>query len=205
MNTITLQETHAVNTVAIVTPELLLISLPQLRVSKRNVRKTPGAPVTALAASIARVGLLQNLIVTACTDGEHYEVVGGKRRLAALKLLAQKKRLPNTFEVPCLVVLDASARTVSLTENVQRQAMSPADELEAWRALADEGRSVEEIAADFGVTPLVVKQRLKLANVSTRLLADYREATITLNQLMALAITDDHAAQEAAFYDVPEW
>src|SRR5947209_2660663 len=97
MNTVTLQETHAVNTAAIVSPELLLITLPQLRVSKRNVRKTAGAPVTALAANITRVGLLQNPIVTAGADGEHYDVVGGKRRLAALKLLAQKKRLPTTL------------------------------------------------------------------------------------------------------------
>jgi len=51
----------------------------------------------------------------------------------------------------------------------------------------------------------VVQRRLKLANVSPRLLADYRVDTVTLDQLMALAITDDHTAQEAAFYDVPEW
>ncbi len=37
------------------------------------------------------------------------------------------------------------------------------------------------------------------------MLADYRVDTVTLDQLMALAITDDHTAQEAAFYDVPEW
>jgi len=68
-----------------------------------------------------------------------------------------------------------------------------------------EGRPVEDIAADFGVTPLVVQRRLKLANVSPRLLADYRADAVTLDQLMALAITDDHAAQEAAFYDAPQW
>jgi ParB family chromosome partitioning protein len=68
-----------------------------------------------------------------------------------------------------------------------------------------EGRPVEDIAADFGVTPLVVQRRLKLANVSPRLLADYRTDDVTLDQLMALAITDDHPAQEAAFYDSPHW
>jgi len=34
---------------------------------------------------------------------------------------------------------------------------------------------------------------------------DYRADIVTLDQLMALAITDDHAAQEAAFYDAPTW
>jgi hypothetical protein len=31
----------------------------------------------------------------------------------------------------------------------------------AWKALVAEGRSLEDIAADFGVTPLVVKRRLR--------------------------------------------
>ena len=55
------------------------------------------------------------------------------------------------------------------------------------------------------MSPLVVQRRLKLANVSPRLMADYRASGVTLEQLMALTITDDHAAQEAAFYGAPEW
>ena len=50
-----------------------------------------------------------------------------------------------------------------------------------------------------------MQRRLKLANVSPRLMADYRADEVNLDQLMALAITDDHAAQEAAFYDAPNW
>jgi len=93
----------------------------------------------------------------------------------------------------------------SLSENVQRVQMHPAEQFEAFAALAAEGRPIEDIAADFGVTPLVVQRRLKLANVSPRLLADYRADAVTLEQLMALAITEDHAAQEAAFYGSPTW
>ena len=205
MNTTTRQETQAWQVAAVAAHELLLIPLSQLRPSSRNVRKSGGASIAELASSIARVGLLQNLTVTASSDGEHYEVVAGKRRLAALKLLAKRRKLAKTHEVPCLLVPDASARTVSLTENVQREAMHPGEQFEAFAALVAEGRPVEDIAADFGVTPLVVQRRLKLANVSPRLLADYRADTVTLDQLMALAITDDHSAQEAAFYDVPQW
>uniref|UniRef100_UPI003782E0EE ParB/RepB/Spo0J family partition protein n=1 Tax=Rudaea sp. TaxID=2136325 RepID=UPI003782E0EE len=109
------------------------------------------------------------------------------------------------YEVPCLLVPDASARTVSLAENLLREQMHPADQFEAFAALVKEGRPIEDIAADFGVSPLVVQRRLKLANVSPRLLADYRAGGVTLEQLMALTITDDHAAQEAAFYAAPEW
>ena len=193
-------------TVPVAVPyELRLIALSKLRPSARNVRKSGGTAIPELAASIVRVGLLQNLTVIAAPDGEHFEVVAGKRRLAALKLLAKRRKLGKDHPVPCLLVPDASARTVSLTENVHRESMSPVDELFAWKALAAEGRAIEDIAADFGVTPLVVRRRLKLANVSPRLLADYQQGSVSLEQLMALAITDDHKAQEAAFYEAPQW
>ncbi len=207
MNAINQTETQAIDTANaadIPTQNLISVPLSQLRPSKRNVRKTAGQSIDALAASIERVGLLQNLTVIAA-NGEYYEVVAGGRRLAALKLLAKKRRIAKDYDVPCLLVADANARTVSLTENVQREAMHPADQFEAFAALVAEGRPIEDIAADFSVTPLVVQRRLKLANVSPRLLADYRADAVNLDQLMALAITDDHAAQDAAFYDAPEW
>lgn len=211
MNALTDSETQALHAIPApqVPPQpsqqMLLVPLSRLRPSRRNVRKTAGPSIEALAASIERVGLLQNLTVTLPTDGEHYEVVAGGRRLAALKLLAKKRRLAKDWDVPCLLVADSSARTASLTENVQREAMHPADQFEAFAALVAEGRPVEDIAADFGVTPLVVQRRLKLANISPRLMADYRADTVSLDQLMALAVTDDREAQEAAFYEAPEW
>ena len=52
-------------------------------------------------------------------------MVAGDRRLTALKLLAKKKRIAADFEVPCLLVPDASARTVSLAENLLREQMHP--------------------------------------------------------------------------------
>ena len=212
MNAVTQTETRAIETaapleVADPTKNLILVPLSQLlpRRSKRNARKTPRLSIPELAASIARIGLLQNLVVILSADGERYEVVAGDRRLTALKLLAKKRRIAADFEVPCLLVPDASARTVSLAENLLREQMHPADQFEAFAALVKEGRPIEDIAADFGVSPLVVQRRLKLANVSPRLLADYRAGAVTLEQLMALTITDDHAAQESAFYGAPEW
>lgn len=212
MNAVTKTEAIALETVAPLevadpTKNLILVPLSQLlpRRSRRNVRTTPRQSIPELAASIARVGLLQNLIVILSADGEQYEVVAGDRRLTALKLLAKKKRIAADYEVPCLLVADASARTVSLAENVKREAMHPADQFAAFAALVKEGRPIEDIAADFGVSPLVVQRRLKLANVSPRLLADYRAGAATLEQLMALTITDNHAAQEAAYYGAPEW
>lgn len=82
--------------------------------------------------------------------------------------------------------------------------MHPADEFEAFRKLADErGLGAEEIAARFGVTAQVVRQRLRLGAVSPRLMQLYRDGDLTLEQLMAFAITDDHARQEAVYERLP--
>lgn len=212
MNAVTQAEAIAIESAAVLevadpTKNLILVPLSQLlpRRSKRNARTTPRLSIPELAASISRVGLLQNLIVILAANGEQYEVVAGDRRLTALKLLAKKKRIAADHDVPCLLVPDASARTVSLAENLLREQMHPADQFEAFAALVKEGRPIEDIAADFGVSPLTVQRRLKLANVSPRLMADYRAGAVTLEQLMALTITDDHAAQEAAYYSAPEW
>ena len=93
----------------------------------------------------------------------------------------------------------------SLIENVEREALNPADEFTAFARLIDAGRSVEDVAAVFGVTPQVVKRRLKLAAVSPALLTLFREGGIGLDCLMVLASIDDPARQEELWQQLPEW
>lgn len=159
MNAVTHTEARAIETAApleVADPakNLILVPLPQLlaRHSNRNARKSPRLSIPELAASISHIGLLQNLVVILAADGEQYEVVASDRRLTALKLLAKKKRIAMDYEVPCLLVPDSSARTVSLAENLLREQMHPADQFEAFAALVKEGRPIEDIAADFGVS-----------------------------------------------------
>ena len=110
MNAVTHTEAQALHTVtpALPSQDMRLVPLTQLRPSRRNVRKTAGPSVDALAASIARVGLLQNLTVILAVDGEHYEVVAGGRRLAALQLLPKKHRIATYWPVPCLLVAEGN-------------------------------------------------------------------------------------------------
>jgi ParB family chromosome partitioning protein len=193
--------------------DLRSIPLSLLRLSPRNVRqasskgrdrKAGALSIKQLAASIAEFGVVQNLVVTQ-GDDEFFYVEAGGRRLAALELLKKEKKIEADHELICRVVPESEAVAISLTENVQREAMHPADEFVAFKKLLDEGKSIEDVAAAFGITPLVVQRRLKLANVSPRLQKDFRKDEVSLEQLMALAITDDHAAQEAAFYKAPEY
>jgi ParB family transcriptional regulator, chromosome partitioning protein len=182
------------------------IPLSQLVPSPDNVRKTDRMNgIAGLAANIAAKGLLQNLQVRPAASGT-FEVVAGGRRLAALKLLAKKKALAKDAPVACNVLAkDEDAAEISLAENEMRQAMHPADQFEAFKALVDSGHGIEDVAARFGVAPTVVRQRLKLAAVSPMLMVLYRKAAMSLDQMMAFTVSDDHAAQEAAWFDAPEW
>ena len=81
------------------------------------------------------------------------------------------------------------ATEISLAENEMREAMHPADQFEAFKKLADEGKGEEDIAARFGVTPQIVRQRLKLAVVSPKLIAAYRKEDMTLDCLMAFTVS----------------
>jgi ParB family chromosome partitioning protein len=185
------------------TTDLIRIPLHQLALSPRNARKTGGQDIDGLAASIAAHGLLQNLAVTYGTDdtgADRYEVIAGGRRLAALRQLAAANQLEAGFEVPCRVIADDDvALEASTAENTLREAMHPADQFEAFKGMVDAGKSIVDVAAHFGVDERVVKQRLKLANVDPELVQLYRDDRMELEQLQALALTDDHEAQRKAW------
>ena len=181
------------------------IDVRHLCLSPLNVRKTGGdTGIEQLAELIAAEGVLQNLDVYECDEGEGkkkttHAVVAGGRRWRALQLLIRQKRIKPDYAVPCLVVCRERAVQISLAENSGREPMHPADEFDAFRQLIDAGQSVEDVAARFGVAPVVVQRRLKLANVAPTFIALYREGEITLEHLMALAVTDDHARQQQAW------
>jgi ParB family transcriptional regulator, chromosome partitioning protein len=198
------------------TKELLSVPLSALVASPFNVRRYSHGQVEELAALIDSQGLLHNLVVTEqlgrrgkgkATDAfkVRFAVAAGERRRRALMLLQSRGRLSKDHEVPCELIPPERALEVSIAENSGREPLHPADEFDAFKAMIDEGKGVEDVAARFGVSPLTVQRRLKLAALSPKLLALYRQDGINLDQLMALTMSDDHALQEANWFDVPHW
>ncbi|TKT82469.1 ParB/RepB/Spo0J family partition protein [Aquamicrobium sp. LC103] len=187
--------------------ETVFIPLNKLKKSPRNARKTPHteAEIEAYAASIAAKGMFQNLVVEPELDadgkptGFYFVSIGEGRRLAQL-LRVKRKEIKRTEPVRCVVDTENDPFEISLDENVTRAAMHPADQFEAFHELSQKrGRGAAEIAARFGVSEHVVKQRLRLGTVSPKLMKVYREGKLTLEQLQAFAVTDDHARQEQVF------
>ena len=178
------------------------IPFNRLALSQANVRTVKtGVSIEELSEDIARRGLLQNLYVrpVIAADGAEtgfYEVPAGGRRYRALERLVKAKRLDKAVPVPCIVRDTGIAEEDSLAENTQREALHPVDQFRAFQTLIDKGLTEDDIAARFFVTPQIVRQRLRLAAVSPRLLELYVAEEMTLEHVMAFTLTTDHARQE---------
>ena len=82
--------------------------------------------------------------------------------------------------------------------------MHPADQVEAFRRLADAGSTAAAIAARFGVSERTVEKRLHLGNAAPVLLDAYRAGEIDLDTLMAFAVTTDQGRQNAVWETVSQ-
>lgn len=188
------------------------IPLNQLIKSPRNVRKVPHSKdaIEAYAASIAAKGILQNLVVEPEFDeakaatGRFFVTIGEGRRLAQC-LRVERGEITDDELIPCVIDTVNDPHEISLDENVTREAMHPADQFDAFKKLNDDGMGAEDIAARFGVNDRIVKQRLRLAAASPRLMEAYRADQLTLDQLMAFCLTADHVRQEAVFDRLTSW
>jgi len=112
--------------------------------------------LAALADSIRRHGLLQPIVVRRAGAG--YELIAGERRLRAA-IQAQQTT------VPALVrEADPEQRLeLALIENLQREALTPLEEAEAYRHLVDDfGLTQEEIARQVGKSRPAIANALRL-------------------------------------------
>lgn len=206
------------------------IPLDRLMLSSLNVRQTErAADVDSLAEDIAARGLKQNLVVVPAhfTSGEarpehmageplasggknvwdgRFEVIAGGRRFQAMQLLVQQERLSPTYPVPCMVEFRDEAAETSLSENLHRVAMNPADEFEAYRIIVERATKhgldadpVAYCAKRFGVSVKHVNGRLRLATLAPEILDALRANEIGVDSAKAYAGTEDHALQVKVF------
>ncbi|MDO5897032.1 ParB/RepB/Spo0J family partition protein [Agrobacterium sp. Azo12] len=179
------------------------IPFNKLVLSQQNVRKTKaGVSIEELAEDIAHRGLLTSLNVRPEVDGDGketgiYRIPAGGRRYRALELLVSQEKLTKTVAIPCIISKgDTLEVEDSLAENVTRVDLHPLDEFRAIMTLREQGLDDEDIAARFHMSVATVRQRLRLASVSPRLLEIYASDEMKLGQVMAFSITNDHVRQE---------
>jgi ParB/RepB/Spo0J family partition protein len=127
---------------------------------------------------------------------DHYMVIAGHRRLAALREIHKGDGDP---KIPC-VLRDVDADTadaLSLGENFAQQAMHPLDEAEAFASLAaQDGKDAACIGAEFGVSKTYVLQRTKLASLAPVVKSAYRAGEIDTATAEAFASVPDEKQVE---------
>ena len=194
------------------------IPLNKLILSPRNVRKTNGEEdIESLADSIHSKGLLQNLVVSpaAGSTGKNrkYAVDAGGRRYRALKRNVTLGRIAANHPIPCHIIASDDGLEASLAENLQKIAMNPADEVEAFAAIITAGGAGTNSRADvndtatriancarrFGRTENYVRQRLRLASLAPEILDALRAGKITIESARAYAGHPDPKVQLKIF------
>lgn len=133
-----------------------------------------------LAASISELGVLQPLVVRRTAAG--YEVVAGRRRLAAARMAGV------TF-VPCVerALSDDEAADVALAENLHRRDLSWIEVALAYARLRERGMQQREIAARVGKHESQVSQVLKLLTIPKELQARVHRREISYGTALDLA------------------
>lgn len=171
--------------------DLQHIPLDHLKVSTLNMRHARKAPdISDILPSIRARGVQQPLLVR--KNGKGYEIVAGRRRFFSLKQIA--KEGGESTPVPCAVMEDgddAAALEASLIENTAR--LDP-DEVVRWETfsrLVKEGRTVDDIAATFGVTEIMVRRALALGNLLPGIRQAYRHEEIDAQTVRHLTLASE--------------
>ncbi|SEA87588.1 chromosome partitioning protein, ParB family [Rubrimonas cliftonensis] len=165
---------------------------------KYNVRQMSDAPIEPLAATIARAGVIQNLIVVEEPKGR-FDIAAGRRRWLAVAHNVEAGLTPGDVRIACKVVGPEIALELSLMENIEREAMNPAEEAAAFARLIDDGMEVAAIAASFGRTERHVRARERLGRLAEPVFAAFQARALSIEQAQAFGVSDDAARQTEVF------
>jgi len=138
--------------------------------------------LTELTASVQEKGLLEPILVRPV--GGRYQIIAGERRYkAAIEA--------GLAEVPCIVraCSDSEVMELALIENLQRKDLSPFEEAEGLRALAEQhGLTHEQMAARLGRSRTSITESISIAGIPDEVrelcrLADISSKSILLQIL----------------------
>src|SRR5215472_305421 len=170
------------------------VALSSLEPGRGNPRKARNG-IEGLAASIRTDGLLQNLVVRPVKGkGKHYRIVSGERRYRALKLLQERGELDGDFAVPVEIRSSLSnydSLRIATVENLQRQNLTPLEEAVALTKLIHKGTTLDEVAAQTGLSETTIKRRLALNGLCEETRAALALGILTLSQAEAMTLASD--------------
>ncbi len=150
--------------------------------------------MSALAASIREVGVLQPVLVRPVGDGNEYELIAGERRWRAARRAGLQTIPVLVREVPA----DVHSLEQALVENLHREDLGPLEEAAAYRQLIDDfGHTHEEVAARVGRSRATVTNTLRLLQLPAGVQRALADGSISAGHARALLGTPDRGLQES--------
>lgn len=173
--------------------QITFIPVSKLLKSKLNPRvNLNDSSISELSESIKEVGMLQP--VTVRIKGKSFEIVCGTRRVEASKLAKIKT-------VPCIIrtLTDSESLDLMITENLQREDISPLEEAKAFQSLLVNHSSCE-ISHRFGKSEKYIRLRIKLDELITPFKDLLNSNRITLSLAFLIAIQSQSNQEELYDY-----
>jgi len=152
-------------------------------------RNFSDAELENLSDSIRNQGIIQPLLVRETGGG--YELVAGERRLRAARMAGLQR-------VPVIIknVSDAEMLEMSLVENIQREALNPIEEADAYHRLMHEfGLTQEQAAARVGKSRSAVANFLRLRHLPPEIKQSIVTGDLSMGHARALLGIDSKALQ----------
>jgi len=149
-----------------------------------------------LSASIKEQGVLQPLLVRKNAAG--YELIAGERRLRASKMAGLK-------QVPVLVkdISDTEMLEMSIIENIQREALNPLEEAEAYHRLMTEFKMTQEQAARrVGKSRPAVANMLRLRQLPQPIKDSINDGALSMGHARAILGIENPVRQKAVWREV---
>lgn len=145
--------------------------------------------IEELAESIRAEGLLQPVVVRKA--GEKYQLIAGERRWRAFQALKLR-----TIPARVVSVSDASAASMALIENLQRENLNPIEEAHGYASLIrDFDLTQEQVAERVGKGRATIANALRLLNLSEEIQGYVSTGLLSAGHAKALLGVENKAEQ----------
>jgi len=168
-----------------------MIPIEDLHPNPRQPRQDLG-DLSELKASVSEKGVLEPILVRPAAG--RFEIIAGERRYrAALEV--------GLAEVPCIVreTTEAEMMELALVENLQRKDLSPFEEADGLKVLAEaHGHTHEMMAEKLGKSRTSITETLSLAAMPTDVRQACRRADIHSKSLLLQVVRQSEPAKMLA-------
>ena len=171
-------------------PTEIKVKINQVEPNREQPRKTfDEESIQELTESIRQFGVLQPLIVQ--DRGKYYEIIAGERRWRAAMAAGLK-------EIPVVIrkMTEQEIIEISLIENIQREALNPIEEAEAFKRLLTEFQlTQEEVAERVSKSRTAVTNSMRLLKLDERVQQMVIDKMLTTGHARALLSIEDSELQ----------